>query len=34
MISFLLGIACGFAFGYGFGLFIGEWDNKIKNGRR
>jgi hypothetical protein len=34
MIFFFLGLACGFTIGYGFGLFIGEWDKRIKDGRR
>ena len=31
---FILGLAAGFVVGYGIGLFMGEWDKRIKNGGR
>ena len=34
MIMFILGICFGFVIGYGLGLFINEWDRRIKNGGR
>jgi len=34
MVTFLLGVMCGFALGYGLGLFIDELDRTIKNDRR
>jgi len=34
MAMFVLGISVGFVIGYGFGLIIGEWDKRIKDGGR
>ena len=34
MTMFLLGLLCGLVIGYGCGLLIGEWDDRIKNGGR
>jgi len=34
MIGFLFGLVIGFSVGYPMGLFINEWDKRIKNGGR
>lgn len=34
MFMFILGLAVGFVAGYGLGLFVDEWDKRIKNGGR
>jgi len=34
MLTLLFGLLCGFVIGYGVGLLMGKWDDRIKNGGR